>query len=148
MESDERRLRKRRFSLLTQRGYVEIRFVGAPVEIGRVMEGARTTRYLGTAFEQTAQLARRGTDRTGQADGGEEGGTRCADVGIGLFERVFGGADVGTVQQHSNSRPAGDRVILNCLLKGSAAGGSSGRGWLIGVAKALRASSAVLTAFA
>ena len=45
-------------------------------------------------------------------------------------------------------KPAGRRVILNCLLKGSTAGRSSGRGWLIRVAKALRACSRFLTAFA
>ena len=96
--------------LFTQRGYVKIRFVATPVE-NRQGNGGGERPNACTAFEKTAQLAGRCADRTGQADGREEGGTRCADVGIGLFEQVFCGADVGTVQQHFGTqagRQSGD----------------------------------------
>ena len=85
--------------LLAQFGYIKIGFVCAPVK-DRQSDGRCKSPNTRTALKQAAQLAGSCTDRTGQADAWEKRRTSRADIGIGLFERMFGCTDIRTVEQH------------------------------------------------
>ena len=85
--------------LLAQFSYVKIGFVCAPVK-DRQSDGWRKSPNTRAALKQAAQLAGSCTDRTGQADAWEKRRTCRTDIGISLFERVFGRADIRAVEQY------------------------------------------------
>ncbi|CWR64845.1 Uncharacterised protein [Neisseria meningitidis] len=85
--------------LLAQFRRVEVRLVRSPSK-NRQGNRRRKRPNAGAAFEQPAQFGRTRTDASGQADGWEKGGACRTDIGVCLFERVFGGAYVGTVEQY------------------------------------------------
>ena len=117
------------FRLLHDFGVIQVGHIAAPIE-NRQIDAGRKCPSAVAAFKQTAQLGGAGADHAGEADAGKKCRPRRADIGIGSFQRKFGRADIGAVEQHLR-RQTGRQLLDGKLAAQRQAGGQIGRQRLV-----------------